>query len=113
MLITQRALSHIRQLDGSLGTCVHEPIAALWVEFGSCNDLGQFLHIRWFDVNDIEALVLNVEVPEVDSQIVTADEGLSITVDGDAVDVVSMGVCVCSAWDCSDNSIVVCHSGQL
>ena len=40
MLITKRIFSHVSQLDRALGTCVHEPIAALWVEFGSSDHLG-------------------------------------------------------------------------
>lgn len=62
------------------------------MELGGGNDLGQLFHVGGLDVHDVEALVLNVEVPQVDAQIVTAYKCFAVTVDGDAVDVV--GVCV-------------------
>ena len=37
---TKRFLSHIRQLDGTLGArSIHEPVAALWVKLCRCDDL--------------------------------------------------------------------------
>jgi len=54
MLVTQSALSHIRKLDRAFGACVHEPIAALWVELRSCNDLCQFLHVSRLDIDNVE-----------------------------------------------------------
>ena len=63
MLVAQRALAHIGQLNRALGACVHEPIAALRMELSSRNHLCQLLHVSRFDVHDVEALVLDVEVP--------------------------------------------------
>ena len=65
MTIAESAFSHVRQLDRPLGARVHEPIAALRVEFRSRNDLRELFHVRWFDIHDIEALILNVQVPEI------------------------------------------------
>lgn len=113
VLITQGAFSHVCKLDGALRACVHEPITALWVELCSCDDLGEFLHIRWLDVYNIEALVLYVEVPEIDAQVITADEGLAITVHRDAVDVVRMSICIRSPWNRCNDRVVVCETGQL
>ena len=81
MLVAKSTLTHICQLDRALRTCVHEPIAALGVELCSCNDLSQFLHVGRLDIDNIKALVLNVEVPEVDSEVIAADECLTIAVD--------------------------------
>jgi hypothetical protein len=51
------------------------------MKLGSCDDLGQLLHVCRLDVNNVEALILNVEVPQVNPEIITADEGLAITID--------------------------------
>ncbi len=113
MLITQCALAHVGQLDGALRASVHEPVAADGMKLGSGNDLGQFLHVGWFDVDNVEALILDVEIPQVDAEIITADEGLAVTVDGDAVDVVGVSICIGSSRDGGYDSVVVSHSRQL
>lgn len=92
MLITQRPLPHIRQLNRPLRTRIHEPITRRGMKLCRRNDLRQLLHIRRLDIDDIEALVLDVEVPEIYPQIIRGDESLAIAIDGNAVDVV--GVCV-------------------
>jgi hypothetical protein len=111
MLVAQCALSHVSKLDGSLGTRIHEPIAACRVKLSCSNDLSELFHVRWFDVDNVEALVLDVEVPEVNSKIVGADEGLAIAVDGYAINVIGVGVCVGFAWDGSDDSVVMGQAG--
>lgn len=63
MLVTERILSHVRQLYRAFRARVHKPIAALWVEFSCGDHLCQLLHVRGFDVDNIEALILNVEIP--------------------------------------------------
>lgn len=78
------------------------------MEFGRGNHLGQLFHVSWLDVNDVEALVLYVEVPKIDPQIVTADKSLSVAVDRDTVNVVSVCICVVSTWDRSDHGVVMC-----
>lgn len=67
MLIAERILSHIRQLDRAFRACIHKPVAALWVKLSCSDHLGQLLHIRRFYVDNIEALILDVEIPKVDS----------------------------------------------
>lgn len=62
------------------------------MELGGGNDFGQLLHVGRLDVHDVEALVLDVEVPQVNAEIIAADKRLAVTVDGNAIDVV--GVCV-------------------
>ncbi|KAK1239566.1 LOW QUALITY PROTEIN: hypothetical protein MKX07_001020 [Trichoderma sp. CBMAI-0711] len=71
------------------------------------------LHVGGFDVNDVEALILDVEVPEVDAQIVTANERFAITVDGYAVDVVRVGVGVGPSRDGGNDGVMMCETGQL
>lgn len=113
MLVAQRTLAHIRELDGALRARVHEPVAAEGVELGGSDDLSQLLHVGGFDVDNVETLVLYVQVPQVDAQIVAADECLAIAVDRDAVDVVRVGVGVCSTGYGSNDGVVVGEARQL
>lgn len=113
MLVTKSTLSHVSQLDGPFRAGIHEPVAALRMELGSGDDFSEFLHIRRLDVDDVEALVLDIKVPKIDAEVVAADERLSIAIDGDAVDVVGVSVGVRSSRNSGDNSVVVCKAGQL
>lgn len=113
MFVTERSLAHVGKLDGTLGAGVHELVAADGVEFSRGDNLSQLLHICGLDIHNVEALVLDVEVPQVHSQIVTADKGFAITVHGDAIYMVRVSICVSSPWDSSDHGIMVCQSGQL
>lgn len=107
MLVAERALSHVCKLDRPLRTSVHEPIAALGVEFSGCDDLCELLHVCWFDVHNIKALVLDVQVPKVDSQIIAADVGLAVAVDRNAIYVVCMRIGVCPTRNgCHDRVVV-------
>ena len=63
MLITQRTFPHVGEFDGALRTGIHEPITALWMKFCSCDNLRKLFHVRRLDVDDIETLILNVEIP--------------------------------------------------
>ena len=107
MTVAERTLSHIRKLDGSLGACVHEPIAALRVEFGRRDDLSQLLHVSGFDVNNVEALILNVQIPKIDPKIVATYEGLAVAIHGNAVDVIGMGVGVDPARNRSSDGVMM------
>lgn len=113
MRIAQCALPHVCKFNGSLRACVHKPVTALRVEFSSRDDLSQLLHVCWLDIHNIEALVLDVEVPQVDPQVVTAYECLSIAVYGYAVDVVGVRIGVYPPWHRSDNCVVVRHPREL
>lgn len=113
MLIAKGTFTHIGQFDGSLGAGIHEPVATLWMEFGSSNDFGQFLHVCRFYVNDIEGLILNVEIPEIDPEIVTADKSFTVAVDRDTIDVISMSICVGSSRNRGDDGIMMGHSREL
>jgi len=84
----------------------------MWVELGGRDDFGELLHVGWFDVNNIEALVLDVQVPQVDSQVVAGNESLSVRVYGYAVDMVSMSISIGPPRNCSNNCIVMCETGQ-
>lgn len=113
MFITQGTLAHVGQLDGTLGAGVHEPVTAGGVEFGGGDDFGEFLHISGFNIDNVKALILNVKVPKVDTKVIAADEGLSVAVDGDTVDVVCMGVGVCPSGNGGHDGIMVGHPGEL
>ena len=73
----------------------------------------QLLHVLGLDVDNVKALVVDAQVPEVDAQIIAADVGLPIAVDGNAVDVVGVGVGIRPPRYCSDHSIMMCEAGQL
>ena len=113
MLITQCPLAHIGQLNSSLRTSVHEPVAAGRMEFSGSNDFGELFHVGRFDIDNVKALVLDIEVPKVDTKIITAYEGLSVTVNGDAVDVVCMGIGICPPRNSGHDGIMVCHPRKL
>ena len=113
VLIAQGTFSHVGQLDDSLGAGIHEPIATDGMKLGRRDHLGQLLHVGGLDVDDIEALVLNLQVPEIDPQIVGAEKGLAIAVDGDAVDMIGVRVGVSLARDGRHHRIVMGQSRHL
>lgn len=113
MLVTKSAFTHVRQFDCSFGARVHEPIATQRVKLGCGNDFSQLLHVRGLNVNNVEALILYVEIPEIDSEIVTADEGLAIAVYGYAVDVIGMRIGVGFAGNGCYDGIVMGQTGEL
>lgn len=113
MLIAQSILPHISQLDRSFRAGIHEPIAAFWMKLGGRDDFSELFHIRWLDVDDVETLILDVEVPQIDAEVVTTYERLPIAIDGYAVYVVGMSVCIISARNSGDDGVVVSQPGQL
>lgn len=113
MLVAESTLAHISQLNRALRARIHEPVAALWMELCRGDNLRQLLHVRWLDVDNVEALILDVQVPEVYPQVVRRDKGLSVAVHRDAVNVVGVRIGVCSARHGGHNSIVVCQAWQL
>ena len=113
MLVAKSTLAHIGQLNRALGASIHEPVATLWAELGRGDNLSQLLHVRWLDINNVEALILDIQVPEVYPQIVTGNEGLSIAVYRNAVNVVGVRIGICSARHGGHYSIVVCKTWKL
>lgn len=110
VLVTQGPLSHIGKLDGSLGTGIHEPIAAGRMELGGRDHFRQLLHVRRLDIDDVETLVLDIKVPQVHAQVVATYECFSVAVDRDAVDVIGMGIGVRPPRDGGHDGIMVCHA---
>lgn len=113
MLIAQRTLAHISKLYSSLGAGIHKPVTAEGMELGCGDNLCQFFHVGWLDINNVKTLILYVEVPEVDTQIIAADECLPIAVDRDAINVICVRIGVCAARHSSDNSVVVSEAWEL
>ena len=113
MLVAQGTLAHVCEFYCAFRARVHEPITALWVKLCSSDDLRQLLHICRLDINDIEALVLDVEVPKVDPQVIATDESFPIAVDRYTVNMVGVCVRIRSARYSCDNSIMVCHARKL
>lgn len=83
------------------------------MELGSRDDLGELLHVCRLDVDNIEALVLDVQVPQINSQVIAADKRLSVAVYRDAVDVIGVSIGVGSARHGSDDGVVMCEARQL
>lgn len=113
MLITKGTLTHVGELDSAFGACIHEPITARGVKFGGCDDLGELLHISGLDINNVEALVLNVQVPKVYTQVVAANKCLAVAIDRNAVDVVCVGVGIRPTWHSGHDCVVMCQTRQL
>lgn len=111
VLVAERTLSHVGELDCALATGVHEPVAALGVKLGGGDDLRQLLHVGRLDVDNVEALILNVQVPEVDPQVIAGYERLPVRVDGYAVDMIGVCVRVCPPRHRSNNRVVMSESG--
>ena len=107
MVVAQGTITHICEFNGALATGVHEPVAALRMKFGSGDNFGQFLHIGWLYIDDIEALILNVQIPKIYPQVVARYESLTIRVNRNRVDMVGMGISVCPTRDSCDNGVVV------
>lgn len=59
------------------------------------------------DVNDLEALVVNIQIPEIDSKIITTDEKLSIAIDGDTVEIIRVSVDITLPGSCCRHNFVV------
>jgi len=83
------------------------------MKLGGRDDLGQLLHVCGLDVDNVEALVLYVEMPQVDPKIVAADEGFTVAVHRDAVDVVRVGVGVRLSGNRRDDRVMVGQARQL
>lgn len=67
VLVAERRRSHVAQPDRAFTARVHEEIAVARMELCRCDDLRQLLHVRWLDVDDVERLVCDLQVPEVDA----------------------------------------------
>jgi len=96
-----------------LAAAVDKEVAVRRVELGCGDDLSELLHVLRLDVDNVyraqdcslkkkrerakadrrtKALVRDVHVPQVDTEVVGRDESLAVRVDRDRVDVI--GVCV-------------------
>ena len=73
-------LSHVAEFDVSAAGAVCENIAVVGMELGGCDDLAQLLHVSWFDVDYVETLVGDAEIPQVDPQVIRAHKRLKVTV---------------------------------
>ena len=62
------------------------------MELGGGDDLGELLHVGRLDVDDVEALVGDLDVPQVDAQVVGRHERLLVAVQRDRVDVIGVRV---------------------
>lgn len=67
MLIAKRCRSHVAQSNRSFTTRIHEQVAVARMKLGGRDDLRQLLHVRWLDVDDVERLIGDLQVPQVDS----------------------------------------------
>lgn len=112
MAITESTLAHVGKLYGALGACVHEPIAAQRVKLGSGDNLSQLLHVCRLDVDNVKALILDIQIPEVDAEVVRADKRLAVAVDGYAVDMIGVGIGVRSARYGGNDGVMMGQAGH-
>jgi hypothetical protein len=113
VLIAKCTFAHVCEFDRPFRAGIHEPIATLRVEFCCSDNLCKFFHICRLDVHNIEALILNVEVPQIDSEVIATNKRLAITVDRYTVDMICVSICVGSPWDRSHDSIMMGHARHL
>lgn len=59
-----------------------------------------------------ETLFADALVPQVDAQIIGAQECLIVRVDADGVDVVCMGICIDFPGDSGNDGVVIIHTRQ-
>jgi hypothetical protein len=97
-----------------------------WMEFCRCNDFRQFFHIDWFDIDNVwiklhrsshlscttaseltEALVADVEIPQINPQVVRRNVCLLVGIHRDRMNVISMSVCIDLPWDGRNNIILL------
>lgn len=107
MIIAQGAVTHVGELDGTLAASIHEPVAALRMKFGGGDDFSQLLHIGRLDVDDIEALVLDIQIPKIYPQIIARYKRLAIRINRNRVDMVGVGISVRPTRDSCDNGVVM------
>lgn len=102
------------------------------MEFGRSDDLRKLLHVHWLDVDNVwltpvsfpqtqwtdstrgltEALIADVQVPQVDSQVICRDVCLTIRVHGYRVDVISVSIGIDLSRDGRGDRVVGSHLGQ-
>ena len=70
MSVTQGSHPHVTQADEALARAVHKVVAVGWMELGSCNHFCKLFHVGWLDVNNVKALVRDIQMPQVDAQVV-------------------------------------------
>ena len=95
------------------------------MEFGGCDDLRKFLHVHRLDVDDVwrtlvraevpqarqrtEALVRDVQVPQVDPQIIGGNVRLLIGIHGNRVYMIRVRIGIHFSWHCRDNVVLLRH----
>jgi hypothetical protein len=72
-------------------------------------DFGELLHVCGLDVNNVEALILNVQVPEVNPKVVTANKRFTIAVHRNAVDMIGVRVGIRLLRYCGHHSVMMRH----
>lgn len=113
VFVTQRPLAHVGKLDCAFRAGVHKPIAAGRVELRSRNHFRQLLHVCGFDIDNVETLVLNIKVPQIDSEVITTNKSFPVAVNGDAVYVVCVCICIRPSRHGCHNGIMMRHPGKL
>jgi hypothetical protein len=131
MLVTERRVTHVGQFDVAFRAGIHEQVAVQGVELGCSNDFGKLLHVDWLDVHDVyiaegmavrhkntqserhtETSIADVQVPQVDSKVISRDVRFLIRVDRNGMYVIRMGVGVDFAGDSGDDIILLHHAWQ-
>lgn len=113
MFVAKSTLSHVSKFNGSLRAGIHEPVTASRMELCRSDHFCQLLHICRLYINNVEALVLDVEVPHVDAEVIAADKSLSIAINRYAVNMICVGIGIYTARYGGHNGVMVGHSRKL
>ena len=95
------------------------------MKLGGGDNLCKFLHVHRLDVNDVcrksveekvllfwqrtEALVGDVQVPQVDPQIIGGNVRLLIGIHGNRVYMIRVRIGIHFSWHCRDNVVLLRH----
>mmetsp|Transcript_50687 Transcript_50687/g.162253 ORF Transcript_50687/g.162253 Transcript_50687/m.162253 type:complete len:260 (+) Transcript_50687:121-900(+) len=92
MAVAQRRVAHVGQADAPLAAAIRKQAAVARMEVCRGDHLCEVLHIGRLNVHNVEALVADLQVPEVHPQVVRGDVRLVVAVHCDRVDVVDVRV---------------------
>ena len=80
LIVAQRRLTHVAQAYDALAAAVDEQVALFRMKLGRRDHLVQLLHVGRLYVDDVEALLGDLEVPQVDAQVVGRHESFLVAV---------------------------------
>ena len=90
--VAHGVLAQICQTNRPLTRRVRQIVAIFRMKFGARDDFAQVFHVGRLYVHNVETLLIALEMPHVDSQIIRTDEGFPVAVHAQRVDVIRVRV---------------------